>query len=171
MTITKSKCVSFSFSSRPTDPTLLLIFSLQQEINLEWPNLPWPTGSGKSLCYCLLPLAFDFLRRKKREEEENPDPDTCTASPKSIVLVVSPLIALMKNQVKAMQERNVSSLYAGDMDEKARHEVCSGKYQLIFISPESLTSSDWWRDVLLSPVYQDNLVGFVIDEAHLVKQW
>ena len=37
MTITKSKCVSFSFSSRPTDPTLLLIFSLQQEINLEWP--------------------------------------------------------------------------------------------------------------------------------------
>ena len=38
MTITKSKCVSFSFSSRPTDPTLLLIFSLQQEINLEWPN-------------------------------------------------------------------------------------------------------------------------------------
>ena len=130
-----------------------------------------PTGSGKSLCYCLLPLAFDFLRRKKREEEENPDPDTCTASPKSIVLVVSPLIALMKNQVKAMQERNVSSLYAGDMDEKARHEVCSGKYQLIFISPESLTSSDWWRDVLLSPVYQDNLVGFVIDEAHLVKQW
>ena len=85
-----------------------------------------PTGSGKSLCYCLLPLAFDFLRRKKREEEENPDPDTCTASPKSIVLVVSPLIAVMKNPVKAMQERNVSSLYAGDMDEKARHEVCSG---------------------------------------------
>ena len=38
MTITKSKCVSFSFSSRPTDPTLLLIFSLQQEINLEWPE-------------------------------------------------------------------------------------------------------------------------------------
>ena len=37
MTITKSKCVSFSFSSRHTDPTLLLIFSLQQEINLEWP--------------------------------------------------------------------------------------------------------------------------------------
>ena len=35
--VCKSKCVSFSFSSRPTDPTLLLIFSLQQEIKLEWP--------------------------------------------------------------------------------------------------------------------------------------
>ena len=37
-TITKSKSVSFSFLSRPTYPVLLLIFSLQQEIKLEWPN-------------------------------------------------------------------------------------------------------------------------------------
>ena len=37
-TITKSKSVSFSFLSRPTDPVLLLIFYLQQEIKLEWPK-------------------------------------------------------------------------------------------------------------------------------------
>ena len=37
-TITKSKSVSFSFLSRPTDPVLLLIFYLQQEIKVEWPN-------------------------------------------------------------------------------------------------------------------------------------
>ena len=38
MTTTKSKSVSFSFLSRPTYPVLLLIFYLQQEIKLEWPN-------------------------------------------------------------------------------------------------------------------------------------
>ena len=38
-TITKSKSVSFSFLSRPTDPVLLLIFYLQQEIKVEWPNV------------------------------------------------------------------------------------------------------------------------------------
>ena len=37
-TITKSKSVSFSFLSRPTDPVLLLIFYLQQEIKVEWPK-------------------------------------------------------------------------------------------------------------------------------------
>ena len=37
-TITKSKSVSFSFFSRPTDPVLLLIFYLQQEIKVEWPK-------------------------------------------------------------------------------------------------------------------------------------
>lgn len=118
-----------------------------------------PTGSGKSLCYCLLPLAFDYLLRGE------------SAAPKSIVVIVSPLVALMKDQVKAMEERNVSSLYAGEMDEKARSEACGGKYQLVFTSPESLMSSVWWRDVLLSPVYQDNLVGLIVDEAHCVKKW
>ena len=44
-------------------------------------------------------------------------------------------------------------------------------YQLIFISPESLLSTNLWHDVLLSPVYQENLVGVIVDEAHCVKKW
>ena len=55
-----------------------------------------PTGSGKSLCYCLLPKVFDKLK-------------PCTHS--SIVVVVSPLISLMKDQVRAMMERNISAVY------------------------------------------------------------
>lgn len=46
-----------------------------------------PTGSGKSLCYCLLPRVFNILRKKP-----------------SIVVVVSPLIALMKDQVSMEQQ-------------------------------------------------------------------
>ena len=47
-----------------------------------------PTGSGKSLCYCLLPKAFDVLRKSK------------TSDTQSVIIVVSPLIALMKDQVR-----------------------------------------------------------------------
>ena len=96
--------------------------------------------------------------------------DTVSTVFKSIVLVVSPLIPLMKDQVRAMQERHVSAIYAGDLDEKTECEVCHGKYQLKFISPESLLSSNLWHNVLFSPVYQENLVGFIVDEAHYVKK-
>ena len=52
-----------------------------------------PTGSGKSLCYCLLPKAFNFLWQR-------------TALRESIVIVVSPLISLMQDQVRVMIEHN-----------------------------------------------------------------
>ena len=55
-----------------------------------------PTGSGKSLCYCLLPVVFDCLKGSAGE---------------SVVIVVSPLIALMLDQVRAMTERNVKAVY------------------------------------------------------------
>ena len=64
--ITKSKYVSFSFSSRPTDPTLLLIFSLQQETKLEWPKREDVAETAKFL-HCihkhlihLCRIAYDF---------------------------------------------------------------------------------------------------------------
>ena len=57
-----------------------------------------PTGSGKSLCYCLLPAVFNELRKVRN----------------SVVVIVSPLIALMKDQVRAMTARNVAAVYAGE---------------------------------------------------------
>ena len=54
-----------------------------------------PMGSGKSLCYCLLPKVFDNLK-------------LCTHTDSSIVVVVSPLISLMKDQVRAMMEHNIT---------------------------------------------------------------
>jgi len=113
-----------------------------------------PTGSGKSLCYCILPVMFDTIQQFSS----------------SIVIVVSPLIALMKDQVRAMVERNVSAVYIGDA-EVSVDEVYEGKYQLVFISPEALLTNESWRDMLLSSVYQERLVAFVVDEAHCVKKW
>ena len=62
-----------------------------------------PTGSGKLLCYWVVPGAFNVLRKTSE----------------SIVLVVSPLIALMKDQVANLKARGVEAVYVGercDMD-------------------------------------------------------
>ena len=115
-----------------------------------------PTGSGKSLCYSILPKVSDSIRSS---------PGKC------IVIVVSPLIALMKDQVRSMMDKGVSSIYTGDIDSGSEEKLCEGGYQLIFISPENLLSSMYWRDMLLSPVYQDNIVGLAVDEAHCVTKW
>ena len=117
-----------------------------------------PTGSGKSLCYCLLPQAFDILRGTS----------SCSRL-QSIAIIVSPLVSLMIDQVRHMTERNVRAVYVGDCESEA--DVCDGIYQLFFLSPEALLTNDTWRDMLLSPVYQENLVAVVIDEAHCVKKW
>ena len=113
-----------------------------------------PTGSGKSLCYCLLPKAFDVLRKVHNQ---------------SIVVVVSPLIALMKDQVRVMSQRNVTTVYACETD--VTEDIKNGKFQLVFVSPETLLNGDRWHDALLGPVFQQNLVGIAIDEAHCVKTW
>ena len=109
-----------------------------------------PTGSGKSLCYCLLPLLFDELYGSQR---------------KSIVVVVSPLISLMKDQVCSMKERDVAAVYVGDCAEEEGEvtDICSGKYQLVYMSPEALLTSEQWRDMLLGPIYKENLVALVVD--------
>ncbi len=107
----------------------------------------------------MLPEAFDQLRCVKDE------------STRSIVLVVSPLIALMKDQVRAMRERDVTAVYAGEVDDDVEADICTGEYQLVYMSPEALLNDDRWRDMLSNSVYQENLVALVVDEAHCVKKW
>ena len=48
----------------------------------------------------------------------------------SIVIVVSPLVALMKDQVRQMAQRNVRAVYIGDVDNGTESEVCAGRFQL-----------------------------------------
>ena len=50
-------------------------------------------------------------------------------------------------------------------------EICEGKFQLVLMSPESILTDLMWRDMLQSPIYQDNLVAVAMDEAHCVKEW
>ena len=118
-----------------------------------------PTGFGKSLCYVLLPYIFDVLRG---------------TSGKSIVLVVSPLIALMKDQVGTIKRMGISATYVSDKESITtlmRQGIERGDYQIVFASPEALFLGTQWRCMLSSSVYHLNLVGFIVDEAHCIKKW
>ncbi|XP_065884449.1 uncharacterized protein [Dysidea avara] len=114
-----------------------------------------PTGYGKSLIYAVLPLIFDKLRGCQKE---------------SIVLVVSPLTALMMDQKRILSQKGLSVEYVGEKLENI-DDVLKGKVQLVYISPESLLGNAKIRKMLLTSVYSQNLVGFVVDEAHCVKIW
>ena len=117
----------------------------------------FPKCSGKSLCYCLLPLAFDILRGTS----------SCYRR-QSKAIIMSPLVSLMIDQMRHMTVRNVHAVYVENYEVEAT--VCKGVYQLGFLSPEALLTNDMCRDILLSPVYQENLVAVFIDKTHCVKK-
>lgn len=123
-----------------------------------------PTGYGKSLIYQLLPDIFNFVRE--------------TSS--SIVLVVSPLTALIRDQVDRLKsvglkacifrharEENVATNEANDFEFEGDFDEAS----VIFAHPEVLTGSKKCREVLLSDKFQENVVCVVADEAHCIVDW
>ena len=116
-----------------------------------------PTGYGKSLCYALLPLVFDYIRDRP--------PST------SIVLCVSLLISLMVDQKEQYRKRGLAVEYIGSGEERAQERVSNGLCQLVYISPEALLCNLYWREILRSSTWQKNLVAFVVDEAHCVPKW
>lgn len=110
-----------------------------------------PTGGGKSLCYQLPSLMME-----------------------GTAIVISPLIALMKNQVDAMRNFGEddgvahflnSSLNKSAID-KVKSDVVSGKTKLLYVAPESLTKEeyiDFLRNVPIS--------FYAVDEAHCISEW
>ena len=107
-----------------------------------------PTGGGKSLCYQLPALKFE-----------------------GITLVVSPLIALMKDQVDALQSCGIraefinSSLSAGEI-QKVYKEAESGEIKILYIAPERFALKIFQSWVKSLPV---SLIA--IDEAHCISEW
>lgn len=119
-----------------------------------------PTGYGKSLCYALLPSIFNT---KNGVTERT-----------SICLIVSPLIALIKDQSCFFTQKGISAAFVSDKettDQECRRGIHKGEYQLVFVSPEALFLTTEWRGMLSSDIYRRFLVGFIVDEAHCVKKW
>ena len=102
-----------------------------------------PTGSGKSLCLFVLPYIFDILH----------------GTTSSIVVIVSPLNALMKEQVEKLGVKGAKAVYTGDITTDELDCVHAGEYQYVFTSPEALLTNMEWRDMLQTTVYENNLVG------------
>ncbi|XP_078607893.1 ATP-dependent DNA helicase RecQ-like [Branchiostoma floridae x Branchiostoma japonicum] len=116
-----------------------------------------PTGFGKSLIYQLVPLVYKKLA----------DSSLFSGVASPIVIVVSPLVALMEDQVKEASKLGVSAAQLGK-DDKA---ILDGKVELVFGSPESWLHNKKWREMLASSRCRDNIVGIVIDEAHTTYKW
>ena len=107
-----------------------------------------PTGGGKSLCYQLPPLVGD-----------------------STDVVISPLVALMKDQVDALEAIGypAAALHSGlSADERAdvRDRLAAGELRLLFTAPERLVNSG-----LLDLLARVGVKRFAIDEAHCISHW
>ncbi len=107
-----------------------------------------PTGFGKSLIYQLLPIVSEKLGRPK--------------SGKAIIVIVSPLVALMDDQVKEALKLGLCAAKLGVHNDR---EIMEGNFSLIFGSPESWILNPKWRAMLASTLYQENLVAIVVNEA------
>src|SRR5688500_16034956 len=107
-----------------------------------------PTGGGKSICFQVPALAKEGL-----------------------CLVVSPLIALMKDQVENLKKKDIPalSIYSGMSFwevKKALQNAAYGNYKFLYVSPERLESSLFLEYL---PGFTVNLIA--VDEAHCVSQW
>jgi len=110
-----------------------------------------PTGGGKSLCYQLPAQLME-----------------------GVAIIISPLIALMKNQVDAMrvfsEENGVAHFLNSSLNkqqiEEVKEDVLSGKTKLLYVAPESLTKDenvDFLRNIKIS--------FYAVDEAHCISEW
>jgi len=117
-----------------------------------------PTGSGKSLVYQSALMVFDIVKR---------------TTFKSTAVVISPLTLLMQDQVKFLTSIGVTAEFIGEdqQDDEAKKAVERGGCQIVFGSPESFLSSDRWRKMLLSKVYEERLCLTAVDEAHCISHW
>lgn len=107
-----------------------------------------PTGAGKSVCYQIPALLLE-----------------------GITLVVSPLISLMRDQVSALSQNGVSAAYLNSSLTPRQHELAlrnarEGRYRIIYVAPERLTSQAFLDFALSASIAQ-----VVVDEAHCVSQW
>jgi superfamily II DNA helicase RecQ len=90
-------------------------------------------------------------------------------APKTICLVVAPLVSLMKDQISSLRSKGVSAICIGPESTSSDIEdIKSGKYNLIFGSPEALLNS--YRTIFRG--YLKKVLGAVfIDESHCIEKW
>jgi ATP-dependent DNA helicase RecQ len=113
----------------------------------------------------LLPFALDFCQARKIER----DPKGIKTN--NIVLIVSPLISLMKDQIAKLEHFGITAINLAEAkDALTKQQLLNGEFTYIFGSPEAFLSTES-RQMLKSKMYKENVVGVFIDESHCVAKW
>lgn len=96
----------------------------------------------------------------------------CAGCTESICVCISPLTTLMIQQSKfASLGLLVEYIGESQNDKSVIQRVLHGQVQLVYITPENVMDNPMYRNMLLSNIYREKLVGLIVDEAHCVKLW
>ena len=117
-----------------------------------------PTGMGKSLCYQIPAL---FHAAQPIDPQRKPQ----------LTLVISPLIALMKDQVDALVSKGVSAAFINSsllrpQREQRYQDVAAGKYDLLYVTPERFRKQEF-----LDTLAKREITLLAVDEAHCISEW
>ena len=131
---------------------------IERVVNQEHTLVIMPTGGGKSLCYQIPALM-------------PPEPDSGGGGKRPLTLVLSPLIALMKDQVDALRSRGISATFINSSlsrrEREQRYEaVGKGEFLLLYVTPERFRKPEF-----VEAISQREIRLLAVDEAHCISEW
>ncbi len=122
-----------------------------------------PTGGGKSVCF-QIPAVLLY-------NESTPDPERSLQSKRPITVVMSPLIALMKDQTDGLQARGINATFVNSSLNRRERElrykaIMEGHHSLLYVTPERFRKADF-----LDVIARRDVRLLAVDEAHCISEW
>lgn len=136
-----------------------------------------PTGMGKSLCYQIPAIlladpatngpADSQPAMTSQATNDNPD----GSARRSLTLVISPLIALMQDQVESLWQKGIATTFVNSSLSKSQREqryqqIAAGEFDLLYVTPERFRKPEF-----LAAIHARHVVLLAVDEAHCISQW
>ena len=140
---------------------------IQRALEGQHSLLIMPTGGGKSLCYQIPALVFSRSEQALSSDQA----EVGNTSPRPLTLVLSPLIALMKDQVDALRDKGVDATFVNSSlsgeERRTRYAaIAAGHYELLYVTPERFRKADFGQVIA-----DRRIVLLAVDEAHCISQW